>query len=62
MPFKNLSELIAWELSQNKRPNTGMHLSGDDHSGDKLANSLIRKLRYLSSKSSNSGSVGTFLT
>lgn len=54
MPFKSLSEFIAWELSQNKNT-IKLHLSSDHNPVDKLTNSIHRKLRYLSAKSSSAG-------
>jgi hypothetical protein len=48
MPFKNFSELIDWELSQNRKPNTSV--SGEEDAGHKLRNCRLRKLKYISSK------------
>ena len=49
--MKSFSELISWELEQERKNGAAVPLSSTEDVADKISASALRKLRYLNSRS-----------
>jgi hypothetical protein len=47
--MKTFSELISWELEQERKERADALSLSEDESGGKLSASIMRKMRYLNS-------------
>ena len=54
--MKTFSELISWELEQERKRKRSLAMTSEDASG-KLSDSVLRKLKYLNSAGASSSKV-----